>query len=386
LAFPFHDWRKGQAEGFRTRDLHVLEKLAHDTDLETVVVDRPVALPERAIRRQGWHVDGEAVLTDRIAGRRIRLTRVAERVHVLDQVTLDVIGPIRHRRGWWFDAFAGESGSAGIGWAARHLGPFDAAIAWQPAVAPALLGADLPFVFDSLDNWLIHPAFARWKERSRAAYAQIVPAARAVFVSAPASRDVLSAWRPDIEVLPNGVAVETFSAPTERPQDLPEGPIVGYIGKLARRIDARLAADVASRMPDVRFVFVGPILEPEAIDPMRRVPNIVLLGDRHYDRMPAYVRAFDLAWIPHSVGAGETGGDPIKLYEYWAAGKRVVSTKIDGMGAWQQQMLLVGTADEAVGALSGLLNGSITLPSPTVPDDRTWQSISRRLLEPLRST
>jgi glycosyltransferase involved in cell wall biosynthesis len=372
LAFPFHDWRKGQAEGFRTRDLHALEWFGRDEHVESiVVVDRPVAIPERIIRRQGWHVDGDAVASGWIGSRQIRLTQVAERIHVLDQATIDVIGPVRHRRGWWFDAFAGESGSAGIAWAARRLGPFDAAIAWLPAVAPALQRSAVPFVFDSLDNWLIHPAFVPWSERSRVAYADILPAARAVFVSGPASRDVLSVWRSDIEIVPNGVDVETFSAPTERPPDLPDGPIVGYVGKLARRIDARLVADVASRIPDVQFVFVGPILEPGAIELMRDIPNVDLLGDRPYESMPAYVRAFDIAWIPHRVGAGETGGDPIKLYEYWAAGKDVISTRIDGVDEWRHQLRLIDSAEDAVTALTSLLDGSITLPPPRVPEDRT---------------
>jgi glycosyltransferase involved in cell wall biosynthesis len=385
LAFPYHDWRKGQAEGFRTRDLHVIEWWARDADIESiVVVDRPVSLPERLIRGQGWHVDGETVATETIGRRRLRLTRVAERLHVLDQATLDVVGPIRHRRGWWFDAFSGDAGSAGIAWAAGRLGSVDAAIAWQPTVAPALLRAGVPFVFDSLDNWLTHATLVPWSERSRAAYAEILPAARAVFVPAPASRDALSEWRQDIEVLPNGVDVETFSQPSERPPDLPAVSIVGYVGKLGGRIDAGLVADVALRLPDVQFVFVGPVLEPSALGSMREVPNVRLLGDRHYKLVPAYLHAFDLAWIPHRVGAGETGGDPIKLYEYWAAGKDVIATRIDGYDRFADQLALVDSADEAVGALRGLLDGSITLPPPRIPEERTWRAIAARLLDPLR--
>ena len=79
------------------------------------------------------------------------------------------------------------------------------------------------------------------------------------------------------------------------------------------------------------------------------------------------------------MGEGETGGDPIKLYEYWAAGRQVISTRIDGIDQWAARLHLVDTAAEAVGAIQALLAG-VGTTDVSVPEDRTWQVIAERLL------
>jgi glycosyltransferase involved in cell wall biosynthesis len=235
-------------------------------------------------------------------------------------------------------------------------------------------------VFDSLDNWLIHPVLRRHTADAEAAYGAILPRADHVVVSGAASARVLARWRQDIEVVPNGVDPAVFRSDAPRPVDMPASPVVGYAGKLADRIDDELVAAAADALPAVQFVFVGPILDASAVRAMRRRTNVQLLGDRPYDQLPAYMRAFDVAWIPHRVGEGETGGDPIKLYEYWAADRQVVSTRIDGSAAWEPQAHLVSDSKEAAAAISGILEGSLPSLPTTIPPGRTWDEIAARLL------
>jgi len=387
VALPFHDWRKFQAEGFRTRDGHLLLEFDRDPHIESVlVVDRPVSQVERVVRRTGAFVDGTVVDSTTLHGRRARLTRVGERTTVLDIADPSWIGPVVNRRGWWFDVFAEPATIECIHWAIESDGAGDASwIAWHPAMAGAAR-ALMPkrLVFDSLDNWLIHPTLARESDRAAAAYAQLLPRASATFVSGPASARALAAWAPDAQVVANGVDPSMFTGPFDRPDDFPPSPVVGYAGKLAGRIDAELVAATASQLPQVTFAFLGPTLASGAIKPMLDSPNVVILGDRRYDRLPAYLRSFDVAWIPHRVGVGETGGDPIKLYEYWAAGRQVVTTAIDGMEANSSQVHLVHSAAEAAEVVRGLLDGTLPSKPTSIPPDRTWRAIAFRILEAAR--
>jgi len=97
--------------------------------------------------------------------------------------------------------------------------------------------------------------------------------------------------------------------------------------------------------------------------------------------LPAYVCHFDVAWIPHRVGEGETGGDPIKLYEYWAAGRQVVTTAIDGSDAWRDRAWVVSDGTEAIRVLRGLLSGQLA-PKPVAVDPaHTWKAISTRMVD-----
>lgn len=383
VAYPFHDWNKGMREGFRTRDGHILQQLGHRSDVDSlVVINRPRSRVERWLRPDGSARNPLGMRT--FAGARTRIHQVGARTYTVDIDTPDVAGPVQGARDWWFDVFSRESVASAIRWALAELDALGSpALAWTPTVAPALL-ATVPsrFVFDSLDNWLIHPMLRRSAPRARAAYASLLPTATAVFVAAPRSAEVLSEWRPDVRILPNGVESDLFRAPTTRPADLPVGQIVGYAGKLAQRIDTELVVEVANRMPQLQFVFVGPVLDRRAVSALRRPKNIHVLGDRHYQELPAYVQRFHVAWIPHRVGEGETGGDPIKLYEYWAAGKPVVSTPIDGMQRWSTSLSLVSNSTEACRAIRDMLAHPVV---PAVPPDREWSGITEVLLEPLRT-
>jgi glycosyltransferase involved in cell wall biosynthesis len=205
--------------------------------------------------------------------------------------------------------------------------------------------------------------------------------ADAVVAAAPRSAEVLERWRADVEVIPNGVDSGVWRVDHPRPDDLPAGVVVGYAGKLAHRIDAELVTAVAERLPDMHFVFVGPILEKGPIRPLRSIPNVHLLGDRHYERLPAYVRHFDVAWIPHRVGEGESGGDPIKLYEYWAAQRPVVTTPIDGMAQWSKVLAIAADPEEAVAAIGRMLTDPVV---PPVPANREWSAIADRLVSAMQ--
>jgi teichuronic acid biosynthesis glycosyltransferase TuaH len=383
VAFPYHDWRKADAEGHRWRDIHLIDAFANHPDVERIlVIDRPVSLAERLLRpREGW-ARGRTVAERSFPGGRARITEVTDRTMVLDIHVRDLIGPIVLRRGWWFRTFAQPRVQDCVRWAVAEMEMGQpSVVAWTPTVAPAVLALDRgAVVFDSLDNWMIHPRLRRDARAAGEAYADLLPAATAVVASAPASRAVLERWVDHVLVLPNGVNPELFGKRYERPVDLPTGAIVGYAGSLASRIDTNLVLRTASALPEVSFVFVGPIFEPSSIRPLRNLPNVHFLGNRHYDRVPSYIAHFDVAWIPHAVGEGETGGDPIKMYEYWAANREVVASRIDGLDAWADRLHLVDGAESAIHVIRGLLDGSIDARHASVPAERTWDAIAAHLI------
>jgi len=379
VAFPYHDWRKSEEWGFRNRDLHLLRGLAdHPAVDDILVVDRPVSAAERLVRRRRPFVQG-SVVSERSARRRTdRITRVHPRTAVLDILVPDLFGPLLRQRSWWFDIFRDPGVLESIEWALASLDIDESpVIAWTPTVAGAIRRLrPTTFVYDSLDNWITHPTLRRNEAQARAAYAELLPRASTVIAPSPASQAILREWAADVVVVQNGVDSDWFARPRDRPADLPAGPVVGYTGTLGVRLDPDLVGAVADRSPDVTFVFVGPIRERESIRAMLGRPNVVLLGERHYDVLPSYLQHFDIGWIPHRVGEGETGGDPIKTYEYWAAGLQVVSTRLDGFDQWADQMHFMANADDGARIIRGLLDGTVAKRPVEIPRDRTWTAIT----------
>ena len=75
-------------------------------------------------------------------------------------------------------------------------------------------------------------------------------------------------------------------------------PIVGFVGALYEWVDWTLIAEVVRAVPDCDFVFVGPQHGRGSTGVLRGLDNAMLLGARPYDRVPGYLQAFDVCWVP----------------------------------------------------------------------------------------
>ena len=95
-------------------------------------------------------------------------------------------------------------------------------------------------------------------------------------------------------------ASKTLARGLPRPADVPTGqrPIIGFVGALYEWIDWKLIADVTRGLPECDFVFVGPHDGRSSTELLADAANVSFLGPRPYDRVPAYMKAFDACWVP----------------------------------------------------------------------------------------
>jgi polysaccharide pyruvyl transferase CsaB len=140
--------------------------------------------------------------------------------------------------------------------------------------------------------------------------------------------------RPDAVLVPNGVDFNHFAASRTNhtvPDDITDlvesgRPIIGYYGALAEWVDYDLIGHAARSLPDYQFLFIGPdydgtVLVAGAFD----LPNVRWLGPRDYRDLPAYLSFFDVATIPFVVNDVTHSVSPLKLFEYMAGGKPIVT-------------------------------------------------------------
>ncbi len=104
-------------------------------------------------------------------------------------------------------------------------------------------------------------------------------------------------------------------------------PIVGYYGAIADWFDLELLEAVAQSRPNYQFVLIGQVHNVN-LSSLKRLPNIHLLGEKHYRELPHFLAAFDVALIPFRLSNLTRGVDPVKLYEYFSQGKPVVATPL----------------------------------------------------------
>lgn len=133
--------------------------------------------------------------------------------------------------------------------------------------------------------------------------------------------------------VPNAVDYERFQRITES-SDVPEDlrsilrPMAGYVGALYSWLDYTLLFNVISAELGCNFVFVGPVGEVKQLAKIQRLPNFHLLGLRIYSDIPKYINAFDVCLIPFQLGEIARSTNPVKVFEYFALGKPVVSTPL----------------------------------------------------------
>lgn len=238
------------------------------------------------------------------------------------------------------------------------------------------LGA-LPFgrvVYDCIDDLSVHAPTAEFRRLYENWETELIARCTAATTTAELLMQQLRSKQPalPIELIRNGVNVERFqslAASKRRPDDLPTvadqnvRPIIGFVGALFEWIDWNLIRFAARSLPECRFIFVGPNNHPHEVESLSSLENLVFLGPRAYDEVPAYVAAFDVCWVPFKAGDIARAANPVKMYEYLALGKPVVTTQVADTDSFSDLVKVGTTPDEIVSALR-----SESQPAARLPD------------------
>jgi len=191
-------------------------------------------------------------------------------------------------------------------------------------------------VYDITDDYTHFVSDARRKEVVKRREQQLLRRADLVFVTNPSLREPRLPLNPNVHVSLNGVDYELFA--TAADARTPEHPLlanvsrprIGFVGFVSDWLDFELVGKMAERWPG-RVVMVGPI-KPSCVAATQRIPKAVWTGfikDRN--ELPALLRGFDVLTIPFQVNELTDNMNPLKIWEYLATGKPIVSTALQSM-------------------------------------------------------
>jgi glycosyltransferase involved in cell wall biosynthesis len=215
----------------------------------------------------------------------------------------------------------------------RLDGLFSNAVQWfyTPMPAPAMLGAfnEIGVVYDCMDElsqFRNAPPDLLRRERLLMSNADVV------FTGGYKLFTAKSEHHSNVHFFGCGVDVRHFasarsdelSVPADA--DLPH-PTAGYFGVIDERLDYELIRTLAESHPEISVIMVGPTAKVNP-DELPAAPNIHWLGQRDYDELPRYVKAFDVCLMPFALNEATEYINPTKTLEYMAAGKPIVSTAV----------------------------------------------------------
>lgn len=151
----------------------------------------------------------------------------------------------------------------------------------------------------------------------------------------------------DVSLLTHGVDYKFFQKDLmeEHPLlvDIPT-PRVGYFGLFDGRSDLTLIKNIAIKMPDISFVITGNV-EIDTTD-LKKVKNIFFTGSIPYSELPAMAKGWDICMLPYLVNILTNAIQPLKIKEYLATSKPIISTPIKEACNLKDYLEIAETTDE----------------------------------------
>lgn len=209
---------------------------------------------------------------------------------------------------------------------------------------------------------------------------QLIAAVDQVFIGSPALMAKKGVINTNTTFAPNGTDYAAYAAESPEPPDIASipHPRIGYSGIVKRHLDWPMLDRLPKARPDWSFVFVGPIQDhpgtQRAAAQLSRFPNVHFLGLKTPQQLGAYPRHFDVCVMPYRVDDYTKYIYPLKLHEYLASGRPVVTARIRSVEEFKNVLTLVDDVDHWPSAIAEALS-----PGANSPERRkARQAVARR--------
>jgi glycosyltransferase involved in cell wall biosynthesis len=243
--------------------------------------------------------------------------------------------------------------------AIRQLG-FRNLISWFVVPHPGALARHLGerlTVYYCIDDYAAFPGVDA--EAIRAMDDALTRAADVVFVASPALLNAKRACNSEVHFSPHGVDVGMFAQasdpstePAEAAREL-RHPVIGYFGSLGEWIDYDLLLFLARSRPQWTFLLVG--YASADLGELKNCVNVAFAGPQPYETLPRWAKAFDVAVIPYRLTRQVKNANPLKLREYLATGKPVVSVTTPETARFASVVNLADTPETYLSAIETAL-------------------------------
>lgn len=195
-----------------------------------------------------------------------------------------------------------------------------------------------------------------------------------------------------IIIAPNGVDTELFKpmrTDLKSKLDIDFKFTLGYVGVLREWVDFSPIFDVLKENKEVGMVVVGDegsynerVKEAEAL---KIKEQVCFAGSVKYSNVPEYISVMDACTIPFIINPVTNNAVPVKLFEYLACGKQVISSTLSGVKETVgDRILYANNSNELSDIVSNLIMDNV--PYNICEDNRSlicekysWKNTSEQI-------
>lgn len=169
-------------------------------------------------------------------------------------------------------------------------------------------------------------------------------------------------------------------------------PIIGYTGLIAARLDLDMIIAASTARPDWSFAFIGAVNDDQcksSMNELRSLKNVYFLGQKSISETPAYVNHFDVCTIPYAVNLRAQHASPLKLYEYAAASKPIVTTDFAAAREFGGHLEIVRNATEFIDACARCIHidslSESIVANRNFASENTWDNRVQQVSDIIRT-
>lgn len=194
-----------------------------------------------------------------------------------------------------------------------------------------------------------------WPNSVKEIQDKLIDKADNIFITSDYLRSLVEDRNREALNLKNGVNFEFFNKQYYKPKEYESySKIVVYVGAIKEWFDSELLLESAKSLVDTQFFIIGsPQIDISILD---KLSNISFLGAKDYRDIPAYLQYADVGIIPFRVNNLTNAVNPIKLYEYCAAGLDVVTTNMKELNKLNAPIFISKDKDEFICNIKNALN------------------------------
>jgi glycosyltransferase involved in cell wall biosynthesis len=112
---------------------------------------------------------------------------------------------------------------------------------------------------------------------------------------------------------------------------------------------------------------------------LKRLANVHFLGPRSRQELPSYLKGFDVCTIPYVCDKLAESIFPLKLFEYLAAGRPIVTTALPELLPFREYIRIGNTDEEFLSALGTSLTNPLPQVSEAFLTANSWDSKADQL-------